>query len=173
MRRPSPETEERKQDERDILWLFDLGLILKAINGAIEVVAALVVAFIPRTLVVQLVNFVTAGELTEDRSDIVSQALRTVGHYFAVSNGFIVAAYLFLHGIIKVALVLGIFAGKRLAYPLFMLALGVFGAYEAYLGIMRNELLLGLLGAFDFVLLLLTFYEFRKRYPDQLALFAR
>ena len=152
--------------ERDILWLFDLGLILKAINGALEVIVAGIILAIPRTFVVQLVNFATAGELTEDRSDVVAYVLRSIAHSFSVSNHSLIALYLFMHGFIKIVLVIGIFAGKRLAYILFVIALGIFGAYEVYLGVLRHDFLLEVLGAFDFLLLILTAYEYQQRYAD-------
>ena len=71
---------------------------------------------------------------------------------------------------VKVLLVIGIFAGKRIAYPLFMAALTLFGAYEAYRGFVRQELLLQVLAIFDFSLLTLTAYEYRRRYPVRPAL---
>ena len=158
----SPRVEQR---ERDILWLFDIGLILKAVDGALEVVAALFIAFVPPVLVVDLVNFATAGELTEARDDVVARFLHGLAQSFAVSNHFLIALYLSVHGAIKVALVAGIFRGYRSAYPLFIAALAVFGTYELYLGVLRHEMLLGVLGALDFLLLVLTAYEYRRRYP--------
>ena len=58
-----------------------------------------------------------------------------------------------------------IFSGKRIAYPLFMVALVIFGTYEAYRGFVRHETLLQVLAIFDFSLLILTSYEYRRRYP--------
>ena len=157
--------ERTNQREQDILWLFDIGLLLKAINGALEIVVAFFIALIPPSLVINLVDFATAGELTEDRNDLVAQVLHSLARAFSVSNHFLFALYLFLHGSIKVLLVLGIYRGKRIAYPLFILALGIFGSYEVYLGVVRHSFLLVILGAFDFVLLILAAYEYRRRYP--------
>lgn len=161
------------QRERDILWLFDLGLILKAVNGALEVVAAVFIVLISPAFVIRLANFATAGELTEDRNDLVAQLLYGIAHSLSVSNHFLVALYLLLHGAIKIILVVGIFKGKRLAYPLFIIALGIFGAYETYLGVLRHEFLLEMLGAFDFLLLILAAYEYRRRYPVKDSFFAK
>ncbi len=86
-------------------------------------------------------------------------------HAFTIHTHYLLALYLALHGIVKIALVIGIFAKKRIAYPLFMVALTLFGAYELYRGLLLNELLLQALGAFDFALLLLTAYEYRRKYP--------
>lgn len=164
--------EEKKSDariERDLLWLFDLALILKIINGALEMLAALLVLFVPPTLVVKLAEFATSGELAQDPDDPISTAIIASAQAFSVHTHYFLAIYLALHGIIKVLLVIGIFAKKRIAYPLFMIALAVFGAYESYRGFMLHELLLQALAIFDFSLLVLTSYEYRRRYPSHRA----
>ena len=153
--------------ERNILWLFDLALILKIINGALEMLAALLVLFVPPSLVLKLAEFATSRELAQDIDDPIAMAIQTSAQTFAVHSHYFLAVYLALHGGIKVLLVLGIFAKKRIAYPLFMLALTVFGAYEAYRGFILNEMLLQALAVFDLALLLLTAHEYRRRYQSR------
>ena len=159
------ETPIEQKAERDLLWVFDLALILKGVDGALEVAGALLVLFVPPALIVRVAEFVTAGELATDPNDFIAVTIRDLAHSFAVHTHYFIALYLALHGLIKVLLVLGIFAKKRIAYPLFMVALAVFGAYEAYRGIALREVLLQALAVFDFVLLVLTVYEYRRRYP--------
>lgn len=166
---PSASTPEERR-EKEVLWIFDAALILKAVNGAIEVFIALGALFIPPQLVLWFIDFGTAGELAQDTNDPVASLLRESALAFSVSNHTLVAAYLILHGGIKVLLVIGIFAGKRIAYPLFMIGLTVFGAYEAYRGVVRQEMLLQVLAVLDFLLLALTAYEYRRRYPGALSL---
>ena len=162
-----PENEVER--EKDILWFFDLALWLKVVNGGIEVLGAVLVLVVPPSLVVKLIEFVTSGELTRDPDDPVASALHDAATSFAVHTHYLLALYLVLHGAIKILLVLGIFAGKRIAYPLFMLALVIFGAYEAYRGFVRHEVLLQVLAVFDFSVLVLTAHEYRRRYPVQPA----
>lgn len=150
--------------ERDILWLFDLALILKVVNGSLEMLAALLVLYVPPAFVVRLAEFATGGELAQDSDDLIAMTIQNAAQSFAVHSHYLLALYLALHGVIKVLLVIGIFAKKRIAYPLFMLALAVFGAYEAYRGFVLHELLLQALAVFDLALLVLTSYEYRRRY---------
>ena len=159
----SPETKEERR-ERDILWLFDFALILKIVNGALEMLAALLVLFVPPTLVVRLAEFATGGELAQDIDDPIATAIQGAAGAFAVHTHYFLALYLALHGSIKVLLVIGIFAKKRAAYPLFMIALAIFGTYEAYRGFVLHETLLKAIAVFDFALLLLTAHEYRRRY---------
>ncbi|MHB8660501.1 MAG: DUF2127 domain-containing protein [Minisyncoccota bacterium] len=151
--------------ERDILWFFDLALILKAVDGALEVLGAVLVLVVPPVLVMKIVNFALAGELSQDPDDPIANAIQSAAHAFSVSNHLLISLYLVLHGAIKVLLVIGIFAKKRIAYPLFMIALALFGTYEAYRGFVRGEQLLQALAIFDFILLILTAYEYQRRYP--------
>ena len=162
---------QKKEDkiERDLVWIFDAALIIKILNGALEVLAALFIFFVPPTFVIKLAQFVTGGELTQDASDIVETTIQNAAHAFAVNTHYLIASYLALHGIVKIVLVAGIFAKKRIAYPLFMVALGIFGAYEAYRGFFLHERLLLILAIFDLSLLVLTSYEYRRRYPAPAA----
>ena len=119
------------------------------------------------SFVVRVATFVTGGELAQEPNDFIATAILSTAQTFAVSPHFFIAVYLVVHGVIKTMLVIGIFAKKRIAYPLFMLALALFGAYELYRGFARQESLLYALALFDFALLVLTVHEYRLRYPDR------
>ncbi|MDO8593736.1 MAG: DUF2127 domain-containing protein [bacterium] len=157
-----PATE--KEREKDILWIFDIGLLLKAVNGGLEIVVAFLVLVIPPSFVLALVEFITGGELTQDPDDPIVSGLVSAAHTFAVHTHYLLAFYLVLHGAVKIILVVGIFRGKKIAYPLLVIALALFGTYEAYRGLTRHEILLQMFAVFDFALLLLTAYEYRRRY---------
>lgn len=153
-----------KTRERDVLWVFDIALVLKAINGALEVIGAAFILLVRPGFVLRIADLVTGGELSSDPNDFVAQAIRNAAHSFAVHTHYFIALYLAVHGFVKLVLVAGIFAGKRIAYPIFMVALGIFGAYEVYRGVARSEFLLFALALFDFTLILLTAHEYRRRY---------
>jgi uncharacterized membrane protein len=153
--------------ERDLLWFFDLALILKIVNGSLEMLSALLILFVPPTLVLKLAEFATSNELSQDPTDPIATAIRNAAHTFTIHTHYLLALYLAAHGTIKVLLVIGIFAKKKIAYPLFMVALALFGGYEIYRGFMLNDLLLKALAVFDLSLLLLTSHEYRRRYPHR------
>jgi uncharacterized membrane protein len=157
--------------EKDILWFFNFALLLKAANGVIEVLGAALIFFVPPTLVLEIVEFLTGGELAQDPDDPIVGILRDTAQSFSVHTHYFLAGYLVLHGLVKILLVIGIFAGKRIAYPLFMIALVLFGSYEAYRGFVRHELLLQVFAVFDLLVLVLTVYEYRRQ--CQTPLFSR
>lgn len=156
---------DKVEREKDILWFFDIALLLKAINGGLEVVVAFLVLVIPPSFVLMLVEFITGGELTQDPDDPIVGGLLSAAQTFAVHTHYLFAFYLVIHGAVKIALVVGIFMGKKIAYPLFMIALVIFGTYEAYRGFWRHEILLQVFAVFDITLLILTAHEYRRRYP--------
>jgi uncharacterized membrane protein len=156
---------DKVEREKDIVWFFDLALWLKAINGGFEVLVAVLVLVIPPSLVVTMTEFITGGEITQDPGDFIANALTNAAHSFAVHTHYFFALYLALHGAIKIFLVIGIFSGKKIAYPLFIVALAFFGAYEAYRGFFKHETLLQVFAVIDLSLLLLTAHEYRRRYP--------
>ncbi len=165
------EVEQKTEQEKDIAWFFDLALLLKMVNGGLEVLVALLVLAIPPVFILRLTEFATGGELAQDPDDLVATTLRNAAHSFAIHTHYLLSLYLALHGAVKIFLVISIFLKKRIAYPLFMLALAIFGAYEAYRGFARNELLLQGLAVLDLSILILTSYEYRRRYPGA-SLFA-
>ena len=155
----------KEEREKDILWFFDLALLLKAVNGGLEIFGAFLILVVPPSLVLKIVEFLTSGELAQDPGDPIVSTLYIAAQAFTIRTHYLLAFYLVLHGAIKVMLVIVIFVGKRIAYPLFMIALTIFGTYEAYRGFVRHEILLQVLAIFDFSLLMLTAYEYRRRYP--------
>lgn len=152
-----------KRFERDILWLFDAGLLVKAIHGALEILGAALILAIPPTLVMRLATIVTAGELSEDPGDIVAGFIQSSAKTISVSNHVVIAFYLILHGLLRVLLVVWVHAGKKIAYLFFALALAVFSGYEFFLSAVRQSGMLFALGSFDLLLMLLTLYEYHHR----------
>ncbi|MBU6214958.1 DUF2127 domain-containing protein [Patescibacteria group bacterium] len=151
--------------ERDLLWIFDLALWFKIVNGALEMLVALLILFVPASLVLQLAQFATSGEIAQDSNDYVAFSILSMAQIYAVHTHYLTALYLALHGGVKVILVIGIFMKKKIAYPLFMFALVLFGVYEAFRGFVLHEILLQVLAVLDFALLILTVHEYRRRYP--------
>jgi len=158
-----------EEKEKEILWFFDLALLLKAVNGGLEMLGAALILAVPPALVLKIVEFLTGGEIGQDADDPIASAIRDAAQTFTVHSHYLLAAYLALHGVVKVLLVMGIFAGKKIAYPLFMIALVIFGTYEAYRGFVRQEFLLQVVAVLDFALLVLTAYEYRRRYSSPLS----
>lgn len=151
-------------NKNETSWFFDAGLILKAANGVFELVVAFLVLVVPPDVILKMTVFITGGELSQDPDDPVMNAILQAAKAFTVRTHYLLALYLAAHGAAKVVLVWGILKEKKFAFPLFIAALGIFGSYETYRGLVRHEILLQILAAFDIILLLLTAREYRRRY---------
>lgn len=151
------------RDERKIRSLFDIGLVLKAIFSAFEILGGIAVLFVSRTFVLHVADLVTQGEYNRDSDDFAATTIRNAAHSFAVHTHYILAAYLLVRGVIKLFLIVSILRGVTVAYLFFIAALGIFGSYEAYRAITTHNLLLGAVALYDVALLLLTAYEYKRR----------
>ena len=84
---------------------------------------------------------------------------------FASGNRTFVLAYLALHGLIKLALVVALLREWRAAYPVAAAVLGVFVAFELYRAVETRSVLLPFLAAFDVAVILLVWREYRALQP--------
>jgi uncharacterized membrane protein len=137
----------KKERQKEIATLFDLGLIVKAFMGLVEMIAAFFVALTPKTFVLMVANLVTQGELSADPDDPVASGIREAARSFSIHSHTLLILYLFFHGVIKFVLVIAIF---------------MFSSYELYIGLLRHNLLLLAISAFDAALFCITAYEYRK-----------
>ena len=153
-----------QEHERGLRTVFDLGLLFKAVTGAIEVAGAFVVAFVPRVLIARIADIVTEGELNNDPDDTVANTIRSLAHEYAIHAHYLLTSFLLIEGIIKIIVVVLVFRGKRYAYPIFIVAMGILGSYEAYRGITTHNYLLVALAVLDVVLIELASHEYKRRY---------
>jgi len=142
---------------------FAVGIILKGLDGVLEVVGGLLLLVISPTTIDQLTRFLTQHELSEDPHDfLASHLLHAAGSLTGSSLRF-GAAYLLLHGVVKVVLVAALLRDKIWAYPWMIAFLIIFIVYQIYR--MTFAFSIGLLGltVFDLVVTWLTYREYGKQ----------
>ncbi|MGH7175525.1 MAG: DUF2127 domain-containing protein [Minisyncoccia bacterium] len=154
--------------ERELTDLFDLALVFKAIGGFFEVAGGIAIALVPHAFVLKIANLVTAGELSGDPNDFVATHIRSFAHAYALHAHDLLAILLCVDGVLKVLLVAFVLKGYRFAFPLFILALGAIGGYEAYRAVETSNVLLAAAVALDILLIFLAQHEYKIRYSSQL-----
>jgi uncharacterized membrane protein len=154
---------EEEKNQHRIRSLYDLGLVLKAVASVLEIASGIAVLFVSRMLLVRITDVATAGELARDPDDFVANTLQHAAHAFAIHAHYLLAAYLLIRGAVKLGLVLLILRGVKVAYPLFIIALGLFGSYEAYRAVLSANYWLGSVALFDTALIFLTAYEYKRK----------
>ena len=143
---------------------FRIGLLLKAADGVLEVVAGALLLIVSPSTIDRIARSLTAHELSEDPNDrIAHYILHTTGHLSSGATLF-AAVYLLSHGVSKVVLVALVLRDKLWAYPWLIALLGAFIAYQLYVLIfVRFSWSLTALTVFDVFLVWLTWREYQAR----------
>jgi uncharacterized membrane protein len=149
---------------------FKVGLVLKAADGVLEIIAGALLLFISPSTIDRIAHRVTAHELGEDPHDrLAHYILHTTGHLTSGTTLF-GAIYLLSHGVSKVILVVLVLRDKLWAYPWLMVLLGVFIVYQLYVMIfVKWSWGLAALTVFDVVLVWLTWREYQARRAETLT----
>ncbi|MEZ5319873.1 MAG: DUF2127 domain-containing protein [Vicinamibacterales bacterium] len=148
--------------DRTVHTLFDLGLVGKAIDGAIELAGGFVLLFVSPDRLAGLMRVLVSHELGEDPDDAVAHLLlRAVRHVSADTRWF-AAAFLLWHGAVKVGLVVALFRRRRWAYPVAIAAFAAFLAYQGYRYAHTRSPWLLVVSVLDVFVILLTWLESRR-----------
>jgi uncharacterized membrane protein len=150
--------------------IFEIGIIGKGLNGAAELIGGLLLLVVSRDRIQHLVVVLTQGELSEDPNDVVARYLLHTSAGLTGSAVTFGAAYLLLHGVVKVVLVVALLRNKLWAYPWMILVLLVFIGYQSYRIALSPSAGLIALTIFDLVIVALTWREWHvQRQPTHPA----
>ncbi len=149
--------------EHRIHQIFRLSLILKGLHAVIEIIGGLFFYFFSTESILIWINALTLEELVEDPRDFVASHLLEAAQHLTATTESFYAIYLLGHGLIKAVLVVGLLRERLIAYPLSLLALGAFIAYQLYRYTYSHSFGLILLTIFDLVVIILIVHEWRLR----------
>ncbi len=141
--------------------LFRIALLLKGIDGAIELIGAIVLLIIPTGSVQTLINDVLSHDLLGPPDGSLAKHFVSGTAEFASGNRTFAVVYLGLHGIVKLALVAAMLRRIRPAYPVAAVVLGLFVIYEIYRATQTGSVLLPFLAALDIAIIVLIIREYR------------
>jgi uncharacterized membrane protein len=141
--------------------LFRLAMFVKGLDGALELIGAIVLLLVPATLVNQLVADVISRDLVGSPDGFLARHLVAGTAEFASGNRTFVILYLGLHGVVKLALVAALLRRWMPAYPVAAVVLTVFVAYELYRAVHTGSVLLPFLAALDVLVIVLVIREYR------------
>lgn len=143
--------------------IFEGGIIIKGITGALEFIGGLLLLFVSPAQVHEFISLVTQRELLEDPNDRVANLLLQATSHFTAGGQLFGIAYLWIHAIIKLIAVIGILKNQLWAYPFSLITLGLLMIYQVY-SILFVRLSTGmiLLTVFDVFILWLIWREYGK-----------
>ena len=148
-------------DESSIRRIFTISLLLKGAHAVVECIGGVLLAVVSTGAITALVNDLTQEELIEDPHDFVATHLSVMAQGFTGDTQRFYALYLFSHGFVKIFLVAGLLARRLWAYPVAIVVLGLFIAYQLYRFSYTNGIGLLVLTVFDLVVIGLTWHEWR------------
>jgi uncharacterized membrane protein len=146
-----------------IRFLFRVGILLKGIDGFMELIGGLVLLSLAREFLSRTVALVTAHELSEDPHDLLANALTHTVSLLSADTRRFAGAYLVGHGCIKIVLVAGLWREKRWAYPFALWFLGAFVVYQLYRFAHTHSLVLLAFTALDVFILWAIWRDYRLR----------
>jgi uncharacterized membrane protein len=146
-------------NEGRVHQIFEISVLLKGAHALIECIGGLALTFVSTSTIRGLVNALTQEELIEDPNDFVAGHLLSLAQNFTVSTQRFYAFYLLSHGLIKVFLVVGLLS--PVAYPVSLVVLGLFIAYQLYRFSYTHGVGLIVLTVFDVIVMGLIWHEYR------------
>ena len=148
-------------------WVFEIGIILKGLDGVLETIGGLLLLFVSPATINQLVVNLTQHELSEDPHDFIARRLLHYTHALTGSAVTFAALYLLAHGIVKIVLVAALLLNQMWAYPWMIGFLLLFIGYQLYLIALSPTGGLTALTIFDALIVWLTWREWRKQIADR------
>jgi len=142
---------------------FAVGIILKGLDGVLEVVGGLLLLTVSPSAIDSLSRFLTQHELSEDPHDFLATHLLHAAGSLSSSSVRFGAAYLLSHGVVKIVLVTALLRNKIWACPWMIAFLIAFIAYQAYRMTFAFSVGLLALTIFDLFIVWLTYREYGKQ----------
>ena len=143
--------------------LFEIGIILKGVDGVAELVGGLLLLFVTPADIHHLAAVLTQGELSEDPNDVIARYLLHTANGLTGNAVIFGAVYLLVHGAVKVVLVVALLLNKLWAYPSMIIILLIFIGYQLYRIALDPSAGLIALTVFDALIVVLTGREYRRQ----------
>jgi uncharacterized membrane protein len=142
---------------------FRIAIAIKGLDGALQVVGALILAFVPASTVSGFTHAVITRDLLGDPSGTLARHLQSATENFLHGDTKTFAvAYLLAHGLIKLGLVWALARKIVRAYPIAAVILAAFVVYEVWRAIHTHSIALPFFAALDVIIIVLVLREYRQ-----------
>lgn len=166
--RVSTEAEHEKLTTTD--KLFRVAIAIKGVDGAAQLVGALVLLFLPSSVITNFVHSVVTRDLLGDPNGTLSQHLQVAAQHFADgSTRTFAIVYLLLHAVIKLGLVIALLKKVMPAYPIAVVVLGAFVVYELFRAVHTHSIALPIFAALDIAIIVMVIREYLELRRERAA----
>lgn len=143
--------------------LFKLAIGLKGLDGALQIIGALVLVALPPTLIIGLANTAITRDLVGDPSGTLARHLWVASEHFAQGGTrWFAIGYLFAHGLIKLILVWALLRHILPAFPVAIVVLSGFVIYEVWRAVETHSIALPIFAAIDVAIIVMVVREYRQ-----------
>ena len=139
---------------------FEIGLLLKGIDGILEIIGGILFLFITPDRLNRIVTFLTQHELSVDPNDVVANMLVKWSSHYTASIQHFGFFYLETHGIVKLVLIILLYRKSLWSYPLSIVFLLLFIVYQMHRYAHTHSAWLIVLSVLDLVMIFLTWREY-------------
>jgi uncharacterized membrane protein len=139
---------------------FELGILIKGVDGVLELGGGLLLVFLSPVAINHVVLFFVEGELKEDPTDLVANLLLHTTRS-AIEVRVPASVFLIVHGVAKLVLVVGLASNRLWSYPAAILVFAGFTVYQLYQLSQQYSLFLEIVTILDVIVVLLVIAEYR------------
>ena len=148
--------------DKMIHLLFDISLWAKFVDGVLEIIGGVLLLFVNPDQINHIVRLLTQNELSDDPDDFVSTHLVHAANHLSSGTKVFAAIFLLGQGVIKIALVWALLRKQLWAYPIAMIAFGLFVTYQIYRYAHTHSVWLLVLTALDAFVIVITWLEYNR-----------
>ncbi len=142
--------------------LFNISIFIKGLDSFLEVIGGILLFFIRPEQISTFFEFIFHYELLEDPHDLVANFLINFSSNLFIKTELFLAIYLFIHGIIKLGLIIGLWKKKLWTYITAEIVFSIFVIYQIYRYTISNSVYLLGLTILDLVVITLTWWEYNQ-----------
>ena len=146
--------------EKNIHFIFESTLAIKAALATVEIVSGVLVYFISQAFLLRVVLLLTQDALTEDPNDFIANYLVHSAQNFSISSQHFAALFLLSHGVVKLFLIVGLLREKLWFFPTTIAVFSAFIVYQVYDFSLTHSLWLLLVTVLDVFVIGLTWHEY-------------
>jgi uncharacterized membrane protein len=166
-------TETSKRNPTATDRLFKIAVVLKGIDGGVQLLGGLLLIVVPPAAITGLANAVITRDLLGDPNGTLAQHLQTAASNFAGGGGggtrLFAIVYLLAHGVIKLGLMWALLRKILIAFPIGVVVLTGFVVYEVWRAVHTHSIALPIFAALDAVIIVLVIREYLKLRRERAA----
>lgn len=148
-------------EEKGIRAAFRGTVLVKGFHSLIEIIGGVALYALGNDRIVRWLDQVGGHRLSQDPGDWLAVRLLSFASVFSAEGSFY-AFYLLSHGIVNMALVIGLWRERLWSYPATFVVLGLFIAYQLYRFTYTHDPGLIVITTIDLIVIALAWHEYRR-----------